>query len=84
MEPFGDVVFELLDFGFDELEGFLEGVIGEVCELLNVRQRPQQLREKKSVVRGKRRSIRQQALFAFEVRFRIVNSESSAVDTQHL
>jgi hypothetical protein len=34
LEPFGDVVFELLDFSFDELEGLFEGVVIKVGELV--------------------------------------------------
>lgn len=95
MEPFGDVVFELLDFGFDELEGLFEGVVGEACELkVGVVVRIERgftclgydvEREMLAWdVRGKHRSIRQQAPFASVVQFHTVNSESFAVDKQRL
>lgn len=58
LEPFGDVVFELLDFGFNKLEGFFKGIIGETCELGVAFVNKVRRKAVGVHVRGKRRSAR--------------------------
>ncbi len=60
LEPFGDVVFELLDFGFDECEGAFQGVVGETCKLKRTLDGfVQQQEGKRQHVRGRYTSFRQ-------------------------
>ena len=84
LKPFGNVAFELLDFGFDTLEGLLKGVVGEAAELMIVSKIIIGVEGGGSAVQGKRRSVGGQAPLAFAVRFRDVNSEFSVVDIQRL